>query len=408
MPTAGWNGKFLAVGNGGFGGSIQGYDDMAAALARGYAAAGNDTGHSDTDGPNGEFAFGHPERLIDYAYRAMHETAVEANRVISAFYGQAPRLSYYMGCSTGGRQGIMSAIRYPDDFDAIIAGAVANPIHILIASAARDIELSRQIDGAISTAKAQLVTAAVLRKCDTLKEGFLNDPRSCTFEFKQLACTNGVDSEACLTSSQLKTVEEFYSGTRNGKGGLIFPGQVLGNPMLPLRAPEPAAEPNDLLGMWAFNDAHYDWRQFDVDRDMPIIDSRIGFIDAIDPDLSAFKKHGGKLLLYAGWSDAIITPANTVKYYESVLNKMGKEQNDWVRLFMVPGMNHCGGGLGVNTFDSLGAIDQWRDKATAPAEMIGFNPRTLLTRPICPYPQNPKYRGTGNLNDAVNWTCSRN
>ena len=162
----------------------------------------------------------------------------------------------------------------------------------------------------------------------------------------------------------------------------------------------------DTVRIWGFQDANYDWNKFDLDRDMPIINSRVGFVDAVDPNLSKFKARGGKLLLYAGWGDTTITPENTVLYYGSVLNKMGQNQGDFVRLFMVPGMAHCRGGDGPNTFDSIGAMEAWREKGVTPTQLTGFNPQTSLTRPICSYPQYTKYKGTGNIKDAANWTCA--
>ena len=214
------------------------------------------------------------------------------------------------------------------------------------------------------------------------KEGFLTNPRACTFDFKKLACAPGAAaSEACLTPPQLKTVETFYGGLHNGKGELIFSGQALGNPLPALRAnmPEPGAG-NDTVRIWAFQNDRYDWHTFDLDRDMPIINSKVGFVDAVDPDLSKFKAHGGKLLLYAGWGDTTITPENTVLYYDNLTKKMGP-QSDFVRLFMVPGMAHCRGGDGPNTFDSIGAMEAWREKGVTPTQLTGFNPQTSLTRP---------------------------
>ena len=408
MPAANWNGKYMAVGNGGFGGSIQGFGEMAQALALGYATAGGDTGHSEADGPNGMFALGHPEKIVDFAYRAVHEMAASSKRIIDEFYGKAPQFSYFKGCSTGGRQAVMAAQRYPEDFDGIIAGALANRhIHMHTAGVARSIELYRHPEQVLSAAKAQAVTSAVLAKCDTLKEGFLNNPRACSFDFRTLACAPGTDSESCLTPAQLKTVETHYGGLKNSKGELIFSGQALGNPM-PAQRP-PATIPGggyDTVRIWAFQDADYDWKTFDLDRDMPIIDQKVGFVDAVDPDLRAFRKRGGKLLLYAGWGDTTITPENTVLYYESVLKEMGPDQADWLRLFMVPGMAHCRGGDGPNTFDTIGALEQWREKGVAPAQMLGRNPQSGLTRPLCPYPQFAQYDGSGDPKEAANWACT--
>jgi feruloyl esterase len=407
LPTN-WNGKFMAVGNGGFGGAIQGYGEMAQALARGYATAGNDTGHSAADGPGGMFGLGHPEKIVDFAYRAMHEMTASSKRIIDELYGRAPQFSYYKGCSTGGRQGVMAAQRYPGDFDGIIAGALANRhIHQHTAGVARNIELSRHPEQAISQAKAQLVTTAMMNACDTMKEGFLNNPRACSFDFKQLACAAGVDNDTCLTPPQLKTVQAHYEGLKNSKGELVFSGQALGNAMPMLRSTNSTPGGGwDTVRIWGFQNADHDWKSFNLDRDLPIIDKRVGFVDAVDPDLRDFKKRGGKLLLYAGWGDTTITPENTVLYYDSVLKEMGANQGDFMRLFMVPGMGHCSGGPGPNTFDSIAALEQWREKGTAPAQIMGSNRQSGLSRPLCPYPQAAKYKGTGDLKDAANWACA--
>jgi len=252
------------------------------------------------------------------------------------------------------------------------------------------------------------VSKAVMDACDTMKEGFLNNPRACSFDFAKLAC-KGADSDSCLTAPQLETVEAFYGGTKNSRGELIFSGQALGNPLPALRGVQPGGVPGggfDTVRIWGFQDANYDWNKFDLDRDMPIINSRVGFVDAVDPNLSKFKARGGKLLLYAGWGDTTITPENTVLYYGSVLNKMGQNQGDFVRLFMVPGMAHCRGGDGPNTFDTIGTLEAWREKNVTPTQMMGFNPQSNLSRPLCAYPQVAQYKGSGNLKDASNWSCA--
>jgi len=402
LPAEKWNGKLLIVGNGLYGGSIQGYGDMQIALRLGYATAGTDTGH---EGPDGTFALGHPEKIVDFAYRAVHETTVKSKELVRAFYNGAAQYSYFKGCSTGGREAVMSAQRYPLDFDGIIAGALANRhIHMHTAGFARSVEMARHPERAISAAKAEMVNAALMQKCDTLKEGFLNDPRQCRFDFSALLC-KGTESDTCLTAAQLQSVQDFYGGVKNGKGELIFSGQALGNALPELKG-TPPTNVIDTVRIWAFQNPDYDWRTFDLDRDMRIIDQKIGFVDAVDPDLTAFKAHGGKLLLYAGWADTGITPENTVLYYENVLGTMGKGQDDWVRLFLVPGMGHCGGGPGLNGFDSIGTLTYWREHGVAPAQVTASNTQSSLTRPLCPYPQSAKYKGTGNVRDASNWTCA--
>jgi feruloyl esterase len=210
-----------------------------------------------------------------------------------------------------------------------------------------------------------------------------------------------------LTPGELKTVETHYGGLRNSKGELIFSGQALGNPIPALAGATgmPGAGAFDSIRILGFQNADYDWRQFDLDRDMPLIDARAGFVDATNPDLRAFEAHGGKLLLYAGWRDPGITPENTVYYYESVLEEMGAEQEDWMRLFLVPGMGHCRGGPGVDTFDTLATLEQWRERDVAPATIPANNRQTGMTRPLCPYPAAAAYDGSGDLKDAANWSC---
>jgi feruloyl esterase len=403
MPVENWNGRFMAVGNGGFGGSIQGYRDMQVALREGYATAGSDTGHT---GSGGRFALGHPEKIVDFAWRAVHEMTMKSKQLIDVFYDQTLEYSYFKGCSTGGRQALMAAQRYPEDFDGIIAGALANRhIYMHTAGSARRIHLSRNPDQRVPAETARMVSDAVMNACDTLGEGFLNNPRQCSFDFSSLLCGEGSSGNMCLTPGQLETVKTFYGGLRNSAGDLIFSGQALGNPMGAQMGMDEGRNVSDTVRYWAFQDPDYDWRDFDLDRDMPIIDDAVGFVDAVDPDLSAFEANGGKLLLYAGWGDTSITPENTVLYYEGVLDTMGPDQDDWMRLFMVPGMGHCRGGPGPDSFDPLGTLDVWRSEGRAPDQMMGTNNRSGLTRPLCPYPHYAAYDLSGNLADASNWAC---
>lgn len=408
LPTENWNGKFLAVGNGGWAGAIQGYGDMQEALRRGYATAATDTGHSAADGPAGMFALGHTEKIVDFAYRALHDMTVKSKRLIDIFYREPLDYSYYKGCSTGGRQGVMAAQRYPGDYDGIIAGALANRhVHMHTAGAYRSIRLARHPDEAVSEAKAKLVTDAMMKQCDTLGEGFLTNPRTCSFDFATLACGASGPGDSCLTPGELRTVQTFYGGLENSKGELVFSGQAYGIPMPAFASSQEPPNPFafDSIRILGFQDANYDWRQFDLDRDLPRVDAAAGFVDAVNPDLRAFEAHGGKLLLYAGWRDTGITPENTVLYYESVREEMGPEQDDWMRLFLVPGMAHCRGGPGVDTFDSIAALERWREQGVAPSEMLGRNRETGMARPICAYPAAAKYAGSGDLKDAANWSC---
>src|SRR5687767_2291338 len=367
-PADKWNGKVMGVGNGGFAGSIQGLaTDMPQALRLGYATAGTDTGHQ---GGGGEWAIGHPEKMIDFGYRATHEMTVKAKQIVKAFYDRGPKYSYFKGCSTGGRMAVMEAQRYPNDYDGIIAGALANRhVHMWTAGVARGVELTRRPEGVVSAEKAALVNQMVTSTCDTLKEGFLNNPRQCKVDFSKLQCPAGKDDNTCLTPAQLKTVDTFYTGVKDSKGELIFSGQALGNPIGAQRGATTAGGTFDLVRI-TYNDPNYPLEKFDLDKDMPIMDKAIGHIDAVNPDLSKFKSSGGKLLLYHGWADTGITPETTIWYYDSVLEKMGYNQSSWMRLFMVPGMGHCGGGPGVNTLDTIATLENWVENGVAPDQIL--------------------------------------
>jgi feruloyl esterase len=403
LPSQNWNGKFMGVGNGGFAGSIQGRTgDMPTALRLGYATAGTDTGHQES---GGEWAIGHPEKMKDFAYRSTHEMTVKAKQIIKAFYDENAKYSYFKGCSTGGRMAVMEAQRYPDDYDGIIAGALANRhIHMWTAGVARNIDLSRRPEGNLPAQKAALVNQLVMGTCDALKEGFLNNPRQCKVDFSKLLCPAGQDNATCLTAAQMKTVDTFYGGVKTSKGELIFSGQALGNPIGALRGTNQSPGGTFDIVRIAFNEPNLDWKKFDLDRDMPIIDKAIGYVDAVNPDLGKFKSSGGKLLLYHGWSDTGITPETTIWYYDSVLKKMGQNQSNWMRLFMVPGMGHCGNGPGVNSLDTISTLEKWVEKGIAPEQIMGTS-ASGLTRPLCPYPQYAEYKGSGNLKDAANWVC---
>src|SRR5437667_2297976 len=403
LPLQNWNGKLLGAGNGGFAGSIQGRtNEMPDALRRGYATAGTDTGHQE---PGDDWAIGHPEKMIDFAYRSTHEMTLKAKAIVKAFYERPAQYSYFKGCSTGGRMALREAQRYPDDYDGIIAGALANRhIHMWTAGVARSVELSRHPEGNLTADKAAVVNRLITNTCDVLKEGFLNDPRQCTVDFSKLLCAAGKNDDSCLTAAQLRTVNTFYGGVKNATGELIFSGQALGNPIPALPGTNrPPGSVFDIVRI-AFNDRNLDWQKFDLDWDMPIIDKAVGYVDAVNPDLGAFKKRGGKLLLTHGWADTGITPENTIWYYDAVLSQMGTSQSDWMRLFMAPGMGHCGGGPGVNTFDSIGTLESWVEKGVAPDRMLGRGVDGFA-RPLCPYPQYAEYKGTGDLKNAASWAC---
>jgi feruloyl esterase len=408
--AAGWNGKFQAVGNGGWAGSIT-FAAMAQALKEGYATASNDTGHT---GQDPEFALNHPEKLVDFAYRANHEMTVQSKALINAFYGKPEKLAYWNGCSTGGRQGLMEAQRYPTDFDAVIAGAPANPqTHLHAWDMMVATTVLKDDKHFLTPGKLATVNKAAIASCDMLdgvKDGLLNDPRKCHFDPAVLKC-NGPDSDSCLTPEQVDAVKLVYSAAKKKDGELIFPGKEPGSEFAwtqlnPVKAPLALS-----MGSFQFatyQNANWDWRNFDLDRDTAAADEKFGYVN-VSPDLAAFKAHGGKLLLYHGWDDQAISPENTVNYYMSVLKKMGSgKQDNWIRLYMVPGMTHCQGGPGPDQFNKMAAIERWRESNTAPDQILAEHVSGTsvdMTRPLCPYPQVATYKGTGSTNDAASFTC---
>jgi feruloyl esterase len=410
MPADNWNGKFQFVGGGGWAGIIS-YPAMAAALQEGYATASTDTGHT---GGNALFAIDHPEKLTDFAYRAVHETTVVAKRLIEKYYERAPRLSYWNGCSTGGRQGLMEAQKFPNDFDAIIAGAPANyQTHLHAWDLSVAVPPLKDPAAAVPAPKLALVEKAAVEACDAkdgVKDGLINDPRACTFDPSALLCKGG-DTDSCLTSPQLESIKRVYAPARTKSGEVVFPGKEPGSETGWGAVLGGQVAPGVSVGSFqvAYNDANWDAKTFDLDRDLKLVDEKVGsIVNAINPDLSAFKSHGGKLLLYHGWNDTAISPGNTVNYYQSVLKKMGGKQDDFVRLFMAPGMQHCGGGPGPNQVNYMAVMERWRESNAAPDTLTAYhvaNNRVDMTRPLCPYPQVAQYKGTGSVNDAANFVC---
>ena len=407
LPAETWNGKFQAVGGGGWAGTIS-TSAMVSALREGYATASNDTGHK---GGNALFGIGHPEKVTDYAYRAVHEMTAWSKTLIEAFYGQKPRLSYWNGCSTGGRQGLMEAQRYPEDYDAVIAGAPANyHSHLHVADIALAVPLMKDDALKVPPAKLDLLNKAVLAACDELdgvKDGLLQDPVKCKYDPAVLLCKSG-DRADCLTAGQVETIKRAYAPITTKSGEIVFPGKSHGSEYswsLNSSQPSPVSAGTMIL---TYQDADWDWKTFDLERDLKLADERTGFINAVDPDLSAFKARGGKLLLYHGWDDMGIAPGNTVNYYTQVQTKLGSKEDGWMRLFMVPGMGHCSGGRGPDQADFMSALERWVEGGAAPdsitAHRVSGN-RVETSRPLCPYPQTARYKGIGSINAAANFEC---
>jgi feruloyl esterase len=415
LPEAGWNGKFEAAGNGAWAGSFDAIllASMTDALRHGYATAGTDTGHQ---GGNGSFALGHPEKLIDFSYRAIHEMTEKAKSVISAYYGNAPRLSYFNSCSSGGKQGSKEAQMYPADYDGIIAGSATSN---WTGRAAQSVWVAQAVHltdaSYIPTDKYALIHNAVLQACDTLdgvKDGVLENPRLCKFDPKVLECKAG-DSAACLTTPQVEAARKIYAPVINLRTKQVIspglePGSELGwNTMA---AQQPLDLGLDHFRYVVFNDPNWDYKTFNFDSDLALTAKMESVVNATDPNLKPFFDRGGKLIQYHGWNDPRSIPGNSVNYYESVVDKIGSSSKvrDSYRLFMVPGMGHCQGGEGTDTFDKLSALEQWVEKGKAPDQIIASHStggKVDKTRPLCPYPQSAAYKGSGDTNDAANFVC---
>ena len=419
--TGAWNGKFQGVGNGGYQGSIS-YGAMAAAVRRGYATASTDTGHA---GDDMRFGQGHPEKLVDYGHRAIHVMTETAKLIVRNAAGRFAERSYFVGCSAGGQQALSEAQRYPGDYDGIVAGDPANNRIRQTFGFLSSWIATHDADGKsiIPPAKLALLTRSAVAACDAidgLKDGLIDDPRRCTFDPATVACTSSADDASCLTAPQIAAAEKMYEGTRHPRtGDLIFTGwprgsegfgelasqgwrQYILDPAAPMRA--------DFFRYWLFHDPHWNFRTIDLERDLVYAEQTLPFLAAVDKDLTPFKKRGGKLLSYTGWMDPVVPPQDTVAYYEGVAATMGgpAATRDFYRLFMAPGMGHCAGGPGPNQFDALGALEQWVEKGIAPDTMVATHStagKVDRTRPLCPYPQVARYKGTGSSDEAANFSC---
>ncbi len=424
LPTA-WNDRFQMVGNGGTAGVIS-FGAMDNAVRKGFASASTDTGHSATKEPLATFAHVTPEnpngqrKFLDFAYLAVHETAVLAKQVIRAYYGTAPRYSYWVGCSTGGRQGMQEAQRYPEDFDGLVIGA---PPLYHTGNAMRRIWVGQsQVGaGAIPVEKLPLLAKAVYDKCDAvdgLKDGIIDDPRRCGFDAsRDVPRCAGAEAADCFTAAQIQGLSKIYGGVHDSKGKLLFPGDPVGSESLwaenmtgPSKTVLPRAESYMKFAMLDPRpSSSWSYTMFDFDTDPPRLTRAGTALNARNPDLAPLKKRGGKIVQYSGWADPQVNPLPGIEYYQTVSQSMGEAATrDFYRLFMVPGMFHCHGGPGCGTADWLAAVMDWVEKGAAPAQLIGAHverSKTTRTRPLCPYPQVARYQGTGSIDDAANFAC---
>ena len=448
MPANGWNNAYLATGGGGYTGTIN-YGELSGGLTQGFATANTDMGTSPATALDGRALTGHPEKQIDFAYRSTHLMNVLAKQLISEFYSQAADHSYYYGCSTGGGQGMHMVEQYPDDYDGVVAGSPSiNRTHV--GSFWNFFVTHESPDSPIPEDKATLVTKAVLAACATTSGGlasdaFLTDPRACSWRAESLACAaDATDTSACLTPDQVRALDLAYDGSRNPRTGqLIFPGLVRGAESgttfdLPALEGLSASFPSDIplfpgTYYWVFGN-DWDYRTFDFDHDQATVDAQEGFQNALDTNLAPFASHGGKLLMFHGFADALISPLMTIDYYLLVQRALGGSAQDqalaaeqsFFRLFLVPGMGHCSGGPGPNALGQLGgtpvpndaqhnvlqALVTWVKTGTPPDQITATKYTNdtpangvAMTRPLCPFPQLPSYKGSGDPNDAASFTC---
>ena len=440
MPLEGWSGKLQGQGNGGFAGEI-GYFGLGLMLQKGYAAVGTDAGHS-AGGTDASWALGHPEKVTDFGYRGIHEMTRIAKAVIQAFYGKNPQHSYFGGCSNGGRQALMEAQRFPEDYDGILAGAPANFWTHLLTKALADAQATT-LDPAsyIPSSKLPAIARAVNAACDAqdgVTDGILNEPDKCHFDPQVLLCKDA-DSEKCLTAQQITALKKLYTGPSDANGRKIFPGYVPGaedgqgawEPWITGSAPGKSllfAFGTGYFSNIVYEKADWNYKQAKIDEAVKAADDKTTkTLNATDPNLAAFKARGGKLIFYHGWNDPAISALNTINYFESVASKMGRpETNAFVRLYLAPGMLHCAGGPGPDDFGQNGpadgtdpqhdmrlALEQWVEKGIAPSAIIATkkigddsSKSVKMTRPLCPYPQVAKYKGSGNSNDAGSFVCT--
>jgi feruloyl esterase len=431
LPIDTWNGKFSGVGGGGWAGVIS-YGPLGDQLRRGYATVSTNFGHDAAPGLDmARFAFEKPERLVDFAYRALHETTLRAKALTETFYGKPPAQAYFIGCSSGGYQGLMEAQRFPGDYNGIVAGMPANNWTRLMAG---------DFDGVLAAFKngvnnVPLPALSVLHRgalaacdgADGVVDGVIDDPRRCRFDPATLACPGNQETGSCLTPAQVEAARRIYGGLKDPKSGAqLYPGLAPGSePFWPHRNPAaPFAIPVSHYRWLVFADPNRDWRTFDFANPTDYeaflkAEAKLApIMNATSPDLRGFRQRGGKLIQYHGWNDQLIAAQNSIDYYESVVSFFGGNPADtsraladvesFYRLFMAPGMGHCAGGTGPNMFDMQTALEDWVERGAAPDRIIAtrlVNGVVDRARPLCPYPRVARYSGSGDTNDAASFSC---
>lgn len=423
----GWNGKLVGVGGGGFsGGLTTAALTLRGPLEAGYAGVATDVGHPATE--TAEWAFGHREKLIDYGHRANHLAAVSAKEEIARFYGRAPGHAYFSGCSNGGRDALMEVSRFPDDYDGVIAGAPAAPWTRLAASFVYNHQAVFGSGGASELGKKLgLINRAVIRKCDAadgVADGVIENPRACRFDPAELQCKPGDDPKVCLSGAEVAATRAIYRGPRLAGGKLVLNGFSVGGETTGwdewITSPKSSQANFGVQFFRWFVYGNGDWNaaDFNLDRDFAASTDAGQILNSDNPDIRAFTRRGGKLIMYQGWNDAAIPPEATIGYFEAARRKSDPHAAS-TRLFMMPGMGHCFGGPGPNSFDMLPELDDWVERGKAPERVIATKyPNDLLalikvpqkairTRPVCSWPKVARYNGTGSTDDAANFTCAK-
>jgi feruloyl esterase len=423
-----WNGRLYMFGNGGYAGealdSPARINAAARAMRRGFAAAQTDTGHSALTEPLGTFAADR-QKLLDYAFRSLHVTAEAAKLLARSYYGAAPARSYFEGCSTGGRQGLILAQRFPNDFDGIVVGAPVLSFSGTMMAYVNNVQALHAAP--IPASKLPLLAGKIYAQCDEkdgLKDGLIGDPRRCGFEpSRDLPQCDAGDQPGCFTAGQIATLEKIY-GDVMSQGKRVFPGWPVGAEIAPpdgrsgwdpwiVRESGPTTEVafgETFLRDMAFPkpDPAYDMLQFNLDRDLPRTEAIHQILDATDPDLTRFQQRGGKILMYFGWADPALNPLMGVEYYEKVSERMGAGTPGFFRLFMAPGMFHCGGGVGPSVIDAFTPLTDWVERGVAPDAIQAsrmVSGKAVRTRPLCAYPEVAKYQGSGSVDEAASFTC---
>jgi len=417
-----WNRRLYMFGNGGWAG-----EDLAApsriatrnaALSRGFLTVQQNTGHDAVTYRLGDFAHNNMDLLIDYASRAVHVTVNTAKKMASSYYDRAPSFSYWAGCSTGGRQGLMAAQRYPTDFDGIVAGA---PVLALTDTQIWGVHNAQVLNKApISAAQLPALAKAVMNKCDMtdgIEDGLIADPRQCDFDPEA-----DLPADAGFTPEQVGTLKALHEGVKVG-GETVFPGIPWGVEGLTPKGEsgwhlwlvsEDGPSRQLLYGETFLHNMlllpksgkDIDWRGFDIEANYNNTGLIRSIVDATNPDMSEFASRGGRILGYFGWSDPALNPLMGVNFYEQVRDTMGEEEtSDFYRLFMVPGMFHCTGGYGTDEFDAVTPLIDWVERGIAPERITARQAEPARSRPLCPYPQVARYGGSGDVNDAANFSC---